>query len=75
MAKEKFGFNLRAGLVYEKHLFSAENKSNALVGPTFGFSVDALVGKNKNALGIEYCARLAGVFGVIHTLGLTISLK
>jgi len=34
-----------------------------------------LVGKNKHALGIEYCARFAGVFGIIHTIGATISLK
>ena len=46
-----------------------------MIGPTAGFSVDALAGKNKNALGIEYCARFAGAFGIIHTIGATISLK
>ncbi len=71
----KMAFNLRGGYVYEKYLLSAVNRSNALVGPTAGFSVDALVGKNKSALGIEYCARFAGSFGVIHTLGATISIK
>jgi len=75
MKAEKVAFNLRAGYVYEKNIFSSENRSNALVGPTAGFSVDALVGENKNALGVEYCARLAGVFGVIHTIGVTINLK
>lgn len=75
MTADKMAFNLRGGFVYEKNLFSAENRSNALVGPTAGFSVDALVGENKSALGIEYCARFAGVFGVIHTIGATISLK
>lgn len=75
MTKEKFAFNLRGGFVYEKSLFSAENRSNALIGPSAGFSVDALVGKNKNALGAEYSARFAGVFGIIHTFGITISLK
>jgi hypothetical protein len=75
MAFEKAAFNVRAGYVYEKNIFSAENRSNALVGPSAGFSVDALVGENKSALGIEYCARFAGVFGVIHTIGATISLK
>ncbi len=75
MTTEKVAFNLRAGYVYEKNLLSVENRSNALIGPTFGFSVDALTGKDKNALGIEYCARLAGVFGIIHTFGVTISLK
>ncbi|MES2799113.1 MAG: PorV/PorQ family protein [Bacteroidota bacterium] len=72
---EKVAFNLRGGFVYENGLFSAENRSNALIGPTAGFSVDALVGKNKSALGIEYGARFAGVFGIIHTFGATINLK
>jgi hypothetical protein len=75
MNTEKLAFNLRGGFVYEKGIFSQENRSNALVGPTAGFSVDALVGKNKSALGIEYCSRFAGVFGIIHTIGATISLK
>ena len=75
MTNEKMAFNLRAGYAYEKNLFSAENRSNALIGPTAGFSIDALIGKNKSALGLEYCARMAGVFGVIHTVGATISLK
>jgi len=54
---------------------SLENRSNALVGPTAGFSIDALVGEDKSALGVEYCARFAGIFGTIHTLGVTIALK
>ncbi len=75
LTKEKVAFNLRGGFVYEKNIFSSENRSNALIGPTAGFSIDALVGKNKSALGIEYASRFAGIFGVIHTLGATISLK
>lgn len=75
MTNERMAFNVRGGFVYEKNLFSIDNRSNALIGPTAGFSIDALVGENKNALGIEYCARFAGVFGTIHTIGATISLK
>jgi len=75
VTNEKMAFNLRAGYVYEKNIFSAENRSNALVGPTAGFSLDALVGKSKSAIGLEYCSRFAGVFGIVHTLGVTISLK
>lgn len=75
MTKEKLAFNLRAGFVYERNIFDVENRSNALIGPTAGFSVDALVGDSKNALGIEYAARFAGIFGTIHTIGATISLK
>lgn len=72
---EKVAFNLRGGYVYEKNLWDPENRSNALIGPTAGLSVDALVGENKTALGIEYAARFAGVFGIIHTIGATIDLK
>lgn len=75
MTASGVAFNLRGGFIYEKNLFSAENRSNALIGPTAGLSVDALVGEKKNALGIEYGVRFAGVFGLIHTIGATISLK
>jgi hypothetical protein len=75
MTNEKFAFNIRGGYVYEEGLLDAENRSNALVGPTAGFSVDALMGKNQSALGIEYAVRLAGTFGLIHTIGATIDLK
>ena len=75
MTNERMAFNIRGGYVYEKNLLDIENRSNALVGPTAGFSIDALVGQNKNALGVEYCARFAGIFGIIHTIGATISLK
>ncbi len=75
LVTEKAAFNIRGGYVFEKNIFSVENRSNALTGLTAGFSADALVGKNKSALGLEYALRLAGTFGVIHTFGLTISLK
>lgn len=75
MTVEKAAFNVRAGYVLEKNIFSTENRSNAMTGLTAGFSADALVGKNKSALGLEYCMRLAGQFGVIHTVGVTVSLK
>jgi len=56
-------------------MFNEETRSSAFSGPTAGFSIDALVGENQNALGIEYATRFAGVFGMIHTIGATISLK
>lgn len=74
MTGKKVAFNLRGGFVYEKGLFNAENRSNALIGPTAGFSVDAIT-KGESALGIEYCARFAGAFGIIHSIGATINLK
>jgi len=75
MSTDKLAFNVRAGYVYEKNILNQENRSNALLGPTAGFSIDALAGKNKSAIGLEYCVRFAGVFGTIHTVGATISLK
>lgn len=74
-SNEKLAFNLRAGYVYEKNIFSVENRTNALIGPTAGFSVDFLSGKNKSPLGIEYAVRMAGPFGFVHTYGLTIGIK
>jgi len=75
MTTDKAAFDIRAGYIYEKNLFNAAERTNALTGFTAGFSVDALVGKNKTALGIEYAMRVAGPFGLIHTIGTTISLK
>jgi hypothetical protein len=75
LTKESMAFHLLAGFVYEKNLFSSANRSNALTGPSAGFTYDAFVGKSRSALGIEYTARIAGAFGVIHTLGATISIK
>ena len=75
MTNDKMAFNLRAGYVYEKNLLNVENRSNALIGPSADFQLTLLVGKNKTALGLEYCARFAGGFGTIHTIGATISLK
>ncbi|MES2589794.1 MAG: PorV/PorQ family protein [Bacteroidota bacterium] len=75
LTKEKAAFNIRVGYVYEKNLFSVENRTSALTGLTAGFSVDVLSGKNKSPLGIEYAMRMAGPFGYIHTAGITIAIK
>lgn len=75
MRAKKVAFNIRAGYVYEKNAFSAEKRSIALLGPTVGVSFDGLVGKKETALGVEYAVRFAGIFGIIHSVGATISLK
>lgn len=75
LVTKKAAFNIRAGYVYEKKLFSIENRTNALTGLTAGFSADVLSGKNKNPLGVEYAVRMAGPFGYIHTFGITIAVK
>lgn len=74
LTAEKVAFNLRVGYVYEKNIFNVENRTNSLTGLTAGFSIDALT-KSKSALGIEYAVRLSSPFGLIHTVGLAISLK
>lgn len=75
MTTEKAAFNVRAGYVIERKMYDVDNQANALSGLTAGFSADALVGKNKSALGLQYAMRLAGKFGIVHTFGVTISLK
>jgi hypothetical protein len=75
MTTEKAAFNVRAGYVIERKMFTVDEQANAMSGLTAGFSADALVGKNKSALGLQYAMRLAGKFGVVHTFGVTISLK
>lgn len=75
LTTETMAFHLLGGFVYEKNIFSSANRSNALTGPSGGFTFDTFVGRSRSALGIEYTARIAGAFGVIHTLGATISIK
>lgn len=79
-ASNNVAFNIMGGYVYERKITSIENRANALIGPACGFSVDALVGKDrsikdKTAIGVEYTARFAGIFGIVHTFGATISIK
>lgn len=67
--------NIRAGYVGEKAIFSADERTTSLTGFTAGLSVDALLGKNKIPLGVEYAVRLSNPFGLINTFGITLSLK
>ena len=48
---------------------------SAMSGLTAGVSVDAIVGKNKNMLGIQYAYRQANPFNGVHTIGLTVEIK
>ena len=75
MSLEKAAFNVRAGYVFEKDIFDREVSTSSLTGLTAGFSVDALLGKNKSPMGFEYAVRLSNPFGSIHTFGVTLSLK
>lgn len=76
---EKASFHIRAGYVYEKGVFADQfaygSRLTALSGLTAGLSVDAIVGDNKNLIGIQYTYRNAKPFSGIHTIGCTINLK
>ena len=73
-ATDKVAFNLRAGYVYEKNLFSSVNSTTSLTGFTSGFSVDFNATKS-TAIGLEYSLRTSSPFGLIHTFGTTIAIK
>jgi len=79
MELEKARFNLMAGYVYENGQFSSNfdfsGRVTAISGLSAGVSVDALVGKNKSMLGIQYAYRQARPFGDAHTIGLSIEIK
>lgn len=79
MTTEKAQFDLSAGYIYEKGIFSKtfdfDGRVTAITGLTAGLSVNAIVGKNKNMLGINYAYRHARPFNGCHTIGLTIDIK
>ncbi len=75
MSLEKAAINVRAGFVGEKDIFDRESSTNSLTGLTAGFSVDALLGEKKTPMGFEYAVRTSSPFGLIHTFGVTLSLK
>jgi hypothetical protein len=80
MTGGKMQFNLMAGYTFEKGLFSSNGfvpagRVTALSGLSAGVSIDGIVGKNKNALGIQYAYRHANPFSGIHTVGLSIDIK
>ncbi|MGM0479824.1 MAG: PorV/PorQ family protein [Bacteroidota bacterium] len=75
MSLEKAAINVRAGFIGEKDIFDRDLSTNSLTGLTAGFSVDALLGEKKTPMGFEYAVRSSNPFGLIHTFGVTLSLK
>lgn len=75
MGLDKAAFNIRAGYAFESNIFNRDLATTAMTGFTAGFSIDALVGKNKSPIGLEYAVRLANPFGTIHTFGVSINMK
>lgn len=78
MELDKANFNLMAGYVYEKGIFSPEfdfeSRVTALSGLSAGVSVDAVVGKSKSLIGIQYSFRQTRLFNNVHSIGLSIDL-
>lgn len=72
-------FHAQLGYVYERGVFSKDfvldGRVTSLSGLTAGVSVDAIVGKNSNNLGIQYAYRTVSIFDGIHTIGISIDLK
>ncbi|MFN3917550.1 MAG: PorV/PorQ family protein [Flavobacteriales bacterium] len=75
MTSDKIVFSLRAGLEYEKGLFSATERATAMSGPSAGFSIDFPSGKNKSLIGIDYTVRITNPFGPVHSVGARIDVK
>ena len=65
---------LRAGLAYEKGIFSDVETLSAFSGPTAGITVDFPFGKNNSSIGIDYSFRTAPVLGPIHGIGVRLNL-
>ncbi|MGB1039561.1 MAG: PorV/PorQ family protein [Flavobacteriales bacterium] len=72
---KKLIITLRAGLAYEKGIFSETETLSALSGPTAGVSLDLPLGKNNpSTLGVDYSFRTAPVLGAIHSVGIRLNL-
>lgn len=67
-------FMLRAGFVYEKNIFDATLRTNALTGPTAGFSADLPLNKKGTSFGIDYSYRATNPFSGCHALGLRLKI-
>jgi hypothetical protein len=68
-------FMLRAGMVYEKDIFNADERTTFLTGPTAGFSADLPLGReSKRKFGIEYAFRTTNPFSGVHSIGLRLKL-
>ncbi|MDZ4838503.1 MAG: PorV/PorQ family protein [Bacteroidota bacterium] len=68
-------FQVRAGYVYEKNIFKADSRTFAYSGPSAGFSVNFLFGKEKQRLfGLDYSIRAAKPFSATHTFGLRLNI-
>jgi len=70
----KARFLLRAGMVYEEGVFSDDNRTTALTGPTAGISIEMPAGSKGTLLSIDYSYRTTNPFRGIHSIGARINL-
>lgn len=76
MVTKKASFNLRAGYVYEKGIFSKElgDATTAFSGPSAGISVDWITGQTGNRIAIDYTYRASNTFNGSHSIGIRINI-
>ena len=72
-------FQVRGGYAFEKNIFSEEESATAFQGWSFGASINAPLGKEKEGvppskIGIDYAYRHANPLGGCHTIGVSFNL-
>ena len=71
---DKIVMKLRAGMMYEKGMFSEVDNKTAFNGPSAGITFDFPMGKNETLIGLDYTYRQSSVFGAVHTVGARINI-
>lgn len=75
----KAAFNVAVGYIYEDGAFSSDfvfgSRVTALSGLTAGVSVDAVLGKKKNLMGVQYTYRHTSQFNGVHSVGVSVEIK
>lgn len=67
-------FMLRGGFVYEKDIFSQENRTNVFTGYCGGFTLEFPFGKTNSTFALDYSYRSTMLFNGVHTFGVRVNL-
>jgi hypothetical protein len=65
---------LRGGFVYEDGILDAATRTNALTGPSAGFTFELPYGDGGTSIGIDYSYRATNPFNGIHSFGARINM-
>ncbi|MCB0430395.1 MAG: PorV/PorQ family protein [Flavobacteriales bacterium] len=65
---------LRGGFIYEKGMFSDDERTTWWSGPTAGVSVEIPMGSKGSTFSVDYSYRTREVFNGVHTFGARINL-